>query len=166
MIGPIEQLHIDNKYFFKLQRLPSKSTKLGCVFTMPACNVLSKIDSKNRTYFYKDGILTIKDSYKNKTSKIAVPKSAVRPTILLDVLLQVDVYNASPSLIILYDENDNIVISQDIYEFLNMTLTIDEANEEKCLFEEISMIMNHEFKNSDSIGYKILQNCVINGGLV
>ena len=163
MIGPLEQLHIENDFYFKVKRIPKK---LGCTLYTPECRVTSLIRSNERAYIYKDGILSIKDKYKDKTAKLSIPRQALRPAIFLDILLQVGIYECSPNLIVLYDENDNAVISQDVYEFLNVTLTIEEANEEKVLFDELPFIMDHDFKNNESLGYKMLQNCSINGGLV
>jgi hypothetical protein len=163
MIGPVEQLHIDNGFFFKLQKLPKKTSY---VLKMPECNVFNHIKPYERTYTLKGDIIIANDSYKDKTSKVKIPIHVFRPLVFLDVLLQVSVYGVSPSLVILYDENDRPLISQDIYEFFNVDLTIEQANEEKMLFEEIQSIMNHDFTNNDSTCYKILQNCAINGGLV
>jgi len=163
MIGPVEQFHIDNDFQFKLKKLPKDK---GCVLTTPKFTVFSSINQYDRTYMYKNGILSVKDGYKNKISKIRVPKHVLRPLLFLDILLVISVYNASPSLIILYDENEMPIISQDIYEFIKVDLTVKEANDEKELFEDIGSIMNHEFKETDLQEYKILQNCVINGGLV
>lgn len=163
MIGPIEQIHIDSEFQFKLQKLPKDK---GCILSIPKFTLFSSINPYDRTYIYKNGVLSVKDAYKNKVSKTIVPKHALRPLLFLDVLLVISVYNVSPNLIILYDENGAPLISQDIYEFIKVDLTVKEANDEKELFEEIGNIMNHEFKEIDLQGYKILQNCVINGGLV
>lgn len=164
MIGPIEELHISSNFFFKVKALSKK--KIGCILHTPEFRIKSNIKPNTRTYTYKDEVLTIKDDYKNKTNKVKLPRSVVRPIICLDIIRLCDTYEVSPNLIILYDENDQLILSQDLTECIQLELTSEETKEEKALFDELEGLLSHQFSNEKVFGYKYLQNCIINGGLV
>lgn len=159
MLSELQQFHIKNDYYFKIQQLD----KYSCKAVYPKKDNLPKHE---RTYKYENGYIIVTDSYLEKSESVDVPIYVFRSAVLLDILLKTQAYNISHSLIILFNNKDKPLQSQDIFTVLPIKLNNEEAKIEKELIGELVYILNEEFKDTSIEGYDFLQQCTINGGLI